>query len=219
MLGRAGRLTPGGLRAALARAVIEVAPGKARKRREQAQQDARVQRGREDSGNAAIMGSKRATVQSPRLASVLSSTQVSRARPLNVPINDSSKNCLNPFTGPHDQSALAICRAISTRSPGHLTRGRQSVTRNSGAGDRRLRARRCRASRGMTLRDTFRINALLGGLKVLRVVNPVVRVIPGLLKRYEFGAYFCARHRCGALLSERNCRRCQNGCCDHCVDK
>jgi hypothetical protein len=44
VLGRAGRLTPGGLRAALARAVIEVAPGKARKRREQAQQDARVQR-------------------------------------------------------------------------------------------------------------------------------------------------------------------------------
>jgi hypothetical protein len=56
VLGRAGRLTPGGLRAALARAVIEVAPGKARKRREQAQQDARVQRWREDSGNAAIMG-------------------------------------------------------------------------------------------------------------------------------------------------------------------
>src|SRR5208337_3196470 len=34
VLDRAGRLTPGGLRAAIARAVMEVAPGKARKRRE-----------------------------------------------------------------------------------------------------------------------------------------------------------------------------------------
>jgi hypothetical protein len=56
VLGRAGRLTPGGLRAAIKRAVIEVAPGKARKRREEARRDARVQRWLEDSGNAALMG-------------------------------------------------------------------------------------------------------------------------------------------------------------------
>jgi hypothetical protein len=56
VLDRAGRLTPGGLRTAIARAVLEVAPDKARKRREDAQQDARVQRWREDSGNAALMG-------------------------------------------------------------------------------------------------------------------------------------------------------------------
>ena len=56
MLGRAGRLTPGGLRAAIARAVIQVAPEKARKRREAAAKDARVQRWAEDSGNAALMG-------------------------------------------------------------------------------------------------------------------------------------------------------------------
>jgi hypothetical protein len=56
VLGRAGRLTPGGLRSAIARAVIEVAPDKARKRREQAAKDARVQRWAEDSGNAALMG-------------------------------------------------------------------------------------------------------------------------------------------------------------------
>ena len=56
MLDRAGRLTPGGLRAAIARAVMEVAPEKARKRREQAAKDARVQRWEEDSGNAALMG-------------------------------------------------------------------------------------------------------------------------------------------------------------------
>ena len=56
VLGRAGRLTPAGLRSAIARAVVEVAPEKARKRREQAERDARVQRWAEDSGNAALMG-------------------------------------------------------------------------------------------------------------------------------------------------------------------
>jgi len=56
VLGRAGRLTPGGLRAAIARAVMEVAPDKARKRREAAARDARVQRWAEDSGNAALTG-------------------------------------------------------------------------------------------------------------------------------------------------------------------
>ncbi|HEY2265781.1 MAG TPA: hypothetical protein VGI96_24370, partial [Streptosporangiaceae bacterium] len=43
VLGRAGRLTPGGLRQAVARAVMEVAPGRARARREAAARDARVQ--------------------------------------------------------------------------------------------------------------------------------------------------------------------------------
>src|SRR5712671_7506170 len=54
--GRAGRLTPGGLRSALARAVMEVAPEKARERRETAARAARVERWAEDSGNAALMG-------------------------------------------------------------------------------------------------------------------------------------------------------------------
>src|SRR6185437_1468817 len=54
--GRAGRLTPGGLRSALARAVIEVAPDKARQQRETAARFARVERWAEDSGNAALMG-------------------------------------------------------------------------------------------------------------------------------------------------------------------
>ena len=56
VLGRAGRLTPGGLRSAIARAVMQVAPEKARKRREDAARDARVQRWAEDSGNAALAG-------------------------------------------------------------------------------------------------------------------------------------------------------------------
>jgi hypothetical protein len=56
VLDRAGRLTPGGLRSAIASAVIQVAPEKARKRREDAARNARVQRWLEDSGNAALMG-------------------------------------------------------------------------------------------------------------------------------------------------------------------
>ena len=56
ILGRAGRLTPGSLRSALARAVMEAAPEKARQRRETAAKTARVERWAEDSGNAALMG-------------------------------------------------------------------------------------------------------------------------------------------------------------------
>jgi hypothetical protein len=56
VLDRAGRLTPGSLRAAIARAVMEVAPDKARKRRENAARAARVERWAEFSGNAALLG-------------------------------------------------------------------------------------------------------------------------------------------------------------------
>src|SRR5436190_20928622 len=56
VLDRAGRLTPGALRAAIARAVIEVAPKKAKKRREVGAKFARVERWAEDSGNAALAG-------------------------------------------------------------------------------------------------------------------------------------------------------------------
>jgi hypothetical protein len=56
VLDRAASLTPGGLRSAIARAVMEVAPEKARERREAAAKDARVERWAEDSGNAALMG-------------------------------------------------------------------------------------------------------------------------------------------------------------------
>src|SRR5215472_13397887 len=56
VLDRAGRLTPGGLRAAIARAVMEVAPEKARQRREAGARFARVERWAEDSGNAALAG-------------------------------------------------------------------------------------------------------------------------------------------------------------------
>jgi hypothetical protein len=56
VLGRAGRLTPGGLREAIARAVLEVAPDKAKDRREHAARTARVERWGEDSGNGALAG-------------------------------------------------------------------------------------------------------------------------------------------------------------------
>ncbi len=56
VLDRAGSLTPGGLRAAINRAVMEVAPDKARKRREEAAKQARVERWAEASGNAGLAG-------------------------------------------------------------------------------------------------------------------------------------------------------------------
>ena len=56
VLGRAGTLTPPGLRAAIARAVMEVAPGKAKKRREHAAEKTRVERWAEASGNAGLAG-------------------------------------------------------------------------------------------------------------------------------------------------------------------
>jgi hypothetical protein len=56
VLDRAARLTPGALRAAIARAVVKAAPEKARQRRQNAARDARVERWIQDSGNAALMG-------------------------------------------------------------------------------------------------------------------------------------------------------------------
>ena len=53
---RAGQQTSGQLRAALARAILAADPEAARKRREQAQREARVLRWREDAGTAALSG-------------------------------------------------------------------------------------------------------------------------------------------------------------------
>jgi hypothetical protein len=54
ILDRAGSLTPGGLRSAVTRAVMEVAPEKARKRREAAARTRRVELAAEESGNAQL---------------------------------------------------------------------------------------------------------------------------------------------------------------------
>src|SRR5580698_7023819 len=56
VLDRAGTLTPPGLRAAITRAVMEVAPGKAKKRREHEAKKTRVERWAEASGNAGLAG-------------------------------------------------------------------------------------------------------------------------------------------------------------------
>jgi uncharacterized low-complexity protein len=56
VLDRAGRITPGSLREAIRRAVMKVAPKKAKERREAAARDARVGQWAEDSGNAALAG-------------------------------------------------------------------------------------------------------------------------------------------------------------------
>ncbi len=56
VLDRAGSLTPGALRAAIQHAVFLVAPEKARKRREHAAKQARVERWAEPSGNAGLAG-------------------------------------------------------------------------------------------------------------------------------------------------------------------
>jgi Domain of unknown function (DUF222) len=56
VLDRAGSLTPPALRAAIGRAVMEVNPGKAKKRREHMAKRTRVERWAEDSGNAGLAG-------------------------------------------------------------------------------------------------------------------------------------------------------------------
>jgi hypothetical protein len=56
VLDRAGTLTPPGLRAAVNRAVMDVAPGKAKKRREHEAAKTRVERWAEPSGNAGLAG-------------------------------------------------------------------------------------------------------------------------------------------------------------------
>jgi hypothetical protein len=56
VLDRAGSLTPPGLRAAITRAVMEVAPDKAKKRREHEAKKTRVERWAEASGNSGLAG-------------------------------------------------------------------------------------------------------------------------------------------------------------------
>jgi hypothetical protein len=56
VLDRARLLSPAALRSAIALAVAQVAPAKAKDRREHGARDARVERWREDSGNAALAG-------------------------------------------------------------------------------------------------------------------------------------------------------------------
>ena len=63
VLGRAGRITPGSLCEAITKAVMDVAPKKAKQRREHAAKRARVERWGEDSGNGALAGRELPPVQ------------------------------------------------------------------------------------------------------------------------------------------------------------
>src|ERR1700722_6462798 len=68
VLGRAGTLTPPALRAAIAQAVMDVAPGKAKQRREHAAKKTRVERWAEPSGNAGLSGREPPAAQGPAAA-------------------------------------------------------------------------------------------------------------------------------------------------------
>ena len=78
VLDRAGTLTPGGLRSAIARAVIEIAPDKARKRRETAARTRRVEVRPEESGNTQIA----ARELSPEVAASIDAELSARATEL-----------------------------------------------------------------------------------------------------------------------------------------
>ncbi len=78
VLDRAGRLTPGGLRAAIARAVMEIAPEMARRHREEAAKTRCVEVRAEESGNASVS----ARELSPELATAIDTELTARAREL-----------------------------------------------------------------------------------------------------------------------------------------
>ena len=129
VLDRAGRLTPGGLRAAIARAVMEAAPKKAKKRRETAAKFARVERWAEDSGNAALAGrelppdqvlaaDERITARARELkaAGLEGGTDELRARALlDLLLGQDSRPR-------QDQDSTPRCCARGVRQPGHPDR-------------------------------------------------------------------------------------------------
>src|SRR5487761_1511079 len=78
VLDRAGTLTPGGLRAAIDRAAMEIAPDKARQRRQEAGKTRRVEVRPEESGNSSVA----ARELSPDLAAVIDQELSARAREL-----------------------------------------------------------------------------------------------------------------------------------------
>ncbi len=112
VLDRAGRLTPGGLRAAIARAVMEVAPDKARDRRETAARFARVERWAEDSGNAALMGRPASARQPGR-------------RPSAAGARDTCESCATPATTSSGRRCSTSLR--TTAAFGRWLAGRQAV--------------------------------------------------------------------------------------------
>src|SRR5580692_5577064 len=113
VLGRAGELTPPGLRAAIARAVMEVAPGKAKKRREHEAKKTRVERWAEASGNAGLAGRELPPAQ------VLAADQrvTAWAKELRKAGLDGGMDALRA------RAYLDILLGMDSRPPGHGTDG------------------------------------------------------------------------------------------------
>jgi hypothetical protein len=119
VLGRARTLSPAALRHAIALAVGQIAPEKAKKEREHAARNARVERWREDSGNAGLAGrelpaahvvamDQRITwwARELRAAGVQGSMDLLRARALtDLLLNQDSRPVALRGTTPHDTGA------------------------------------------------------------------------------------------------------------------
>jgi uncharacterized protein DUF222 len=113
VLGRAGALTLPGLRAAIARAVMEVAPGKAKQRREHEAKKTRVERWAEGSGNAGLAGRELPPAQ------VLAADQrvTAWAKELRKAGLDGGMDALRA------RAYLDILLGMDSRPPGHGTDG------------------------------------------------------------------------------------------------
>jgi hypothetical protein len=119
VLGRARTLSPAALRHAIALAVGQIAPEKAKKEREHAARNARVERWREDSGNAGLAGrelpaahvvamDQRITwwARELRAAGVQGGMDLLRARALtDLLLNQDSRPVASRGTTPHDTGA------------------------------------------------------------------------------------------------------------------
>ena len=118
VLGRAGTLTPPGLRAAINRAVMEVAPGKARQRREHEAKKTRVERWAEASGNAGLAGRELPPAQ------VLAADQrvTAWAKELRRAGVEGGMDALRA------RAYLDILLGMDSRPPGHKPDGSQAQT-------------------------------------------------------------------------------------------
>src|SRR4051812_17798832 len=119
ILGRAPALSPGALRRAAALAAAQVNPAKAKKAREHGARDARVERWREDSGNAGLAGRELPAAQvlamdqritwwarELQAAGVPGGMDLLRARALtDLLLNQDSRPAASCGTTPHDTGA------------------------------------------------------------------------------------------------------------------
>jgi hypothetical protein len=115
VLDRAARLTPAGLRAAIARAVIKAAPKKVKERRETAAKNARVERWLQDTGNAALMGCELPPARS--VVTTIASSSTPSGRWTSFPTG--------PSAGLHRPAAATTPNPPATRSRARTRRVRE----------------------------------------------------------------------------------------------